>query len=306
MNFENMNEGNIFNINLRNQGKKNNNSVINKANLLTRKPNMNIPKKNYILKLLNTNANDQMKNQIYKINSNSNISRINIKNSLNEIHNKNNEEFISDKYKIKLKEKNDTIHNLINEIDYYKNCINNKNKNQINNNLNIINIYNFSPKKVSNLNDLSIGKSKKFEQYYTLDNDHRKNIYKIKNSSLNNNINILFNDNNSVKNIFKRYKYKFPELKKNKLFTKKSNNLTQENNIMEYNNISKINILKSSKRNDTFNTIDYNNNERINNCYDNEDNVEYKNQKMKMEDLNKRFNNLVENLFSIIEKKKND
>ena len=82
--------------------------------------------------------------------------------------------------------------------------------------------------------------------------------------------------------------------------------MTQENNIVEYNNISKNNIFKSNKRNDTFNIIDYNNYERINNCYDNEDNVEYKNQKMKMEDLNKRFNNLVENLFSIIEKKKND
>ena len=121
---------------------------------------------------------------------------------------------------------------------------------------------------------------------------------------MNNNINILINDNNSVKNIFKRYKYNFPELKKNKLFTKKSNNLTQENNIVEYKNISKINIFKSNKRNDTFNTIDYNNNERINN--DNEDNADYKNQKIKMEELNKRFNNLVENLFSIIEKKKKD
>ena len=214
MNIENMNEGNIFNINIKSQRKKTNNSVTSKMNILTRKPNMNISKKNYILKLLNTNSNDQMKNQIYKINSNSNISRINIKKSLNEIHNKNNEEFKSDKYKIKLKEKNDTIHNLINEIDYYKNCINNKNKNQINNNLNIINIYNFSPKKIGNIIDLSIGKGKKFEKYYTLDNDHRKNIYKIKNSSVNNNINILTNDNNSVKNIFKRYKYKFPELKK--------------------------------------------------------------------------------------------
>ena len=317
MNIENINDGNIFNINLKNQRRKIYNSVSNKLNILTRKPNYNNMQKNFILKLLNINSNDQKQNQVYKINSN--ISRINLKNNINlndNLHTKNNEEFLSDKeikYKIKVQEKNNVIHNLMNELDYYKNCINNKN-NKINNNLNIDNAFNFSPKHKKDMNDinLSIGRSK---QFLTIDNEQMKNAYKMKSTSPDNNINVLINDN-SVKNIFKKYKYKFPELKKNKLIQKKNNNLTQENNIIEYINISKINNLKSAKRSDTFNTIDYNNDRKsskskifsinTNNSSNIDNNDDCDMQKNQMEEMHNRMNNLFKNLFSIIETKKKE
>ena len=325
MNIENINDGKIFNINLKNQRRKIYNSVSNKINILTRRPKFhhNI-QKNFILKLLNINSNDKKQNQISKINNN--LSRLNIKKNLNlndNFHSNDNEEFLSDKeikYKIKVQEKNKIIHNLMNEIDYYKDIINNKNNNinnNINNNLNIHKFFNYSPKRKLELNDidLSLGKNK---QYITIDNELMNN-FKIKSSSpnniINNNINILINDNNSVKNIFKKHKYKFPELKKNKLIQKRNNNLTQVNHIIEKINISKINHMKSGKRNDTFNTIDYYNSKKkldktkllsINltnsNNIGNNDDCDF--QKTKMEDLSKRMNNLIENLFSIIENKK--
>ena len=239
------------------------------------------------------------------------------------IYNKNNEEFSSDKeikYKIKLEEKNILIKNLINEIDYYKKCIKirSEGKNKINlnnNNLNIKNVFNFSPKNRSDINniDISVRKSLEFKQYNTIDNEFGENVPKMKYYSPNNNANILVNDN-SVKNIFKKYNFYFPELKKNKLMQKKYNNLTQENNAIKNINISKINNLKITKRNDTFNSFDFNNNKNQNKLrlcsmdstsfHESTENNNDNNQKSKMIELQKRMNGLLDNLFSIIEDKR--
>ena len=283
-------------------------------------PNNNI-RKNYIMQILNKKSNQQKHNLINKFNLK--LSKVMINNGMNDnIYNKNNEDFSSDKeikYKIKLEEKNNIIKNLISEIDYYKKCIKirneGKNKINLNNNLNIKNVFNFSPKNRNGINDidLSVRKSLELKQYNTIDNEYGENMPKVKCYSPDNNINILVNDN-SVKNIFKKYNFYFPELKKNKLIQKKYNNLTQENNAIKNINISKINNVKINKRNDTFNSYDFNNNKNQNKLrlcsidstsfHENTDNNNDNNQKSKMLELQKRMNGLLENLFSIIEDKK--
>ena len=283
-------------------------------------PNSNI-RKNYIFQILNKKSNQQKQNLINKINLK--LSKVMFNNGMyDNIYNKNNEEFSSDKeikYKIKLEEKNTIIKNLINEIDYYKKCIKirseGKNKINLNNNLNIKNVFNFSPKNRSDINDIDINviKSLEFKQYNTIDNEYEENVPKMKCYSPNNNINILVKDN-SVKNIFKKYNFDFPEIKKNKLIQKKYNNLTQENNAIKNINISKINNLKITKRNDTFNSFDFNNNKNQNKLrlcsmdstsfHESTENNNDNNQKSKMIELQKRMNGLLYNLFSIIEDKR--
>ena len=322
MNIEKVNEKNILNIKLQKNRRQIYNSVSNKINLFTGMPNSNI-RQNYILQILNKKSNPQKQNLINKINLK--LSKIMINNGMyDNKYNKNNEEFSSDKeikYKIKLEEKNTIIKNLINEIDYYKKCIKirseGKNKINLNNNLNIKNAFNFSPKNRSDTNeiDINVRKSLDIKQYNTIDNEYGENVPKMNCYSPNNNINILFNDN-SVKNIFKKYNFYFPELKKNKLIKKKNNNLTQENNAIKNLNISKINNLKITKRNDTFNSFDFNDNKNQNKLrffsmdsaslheiIDN-NNDNNNNQKSKMIKLQKRMNGLLGNLFSIIEDKK--
>ena len=283
-------------------------------------PNSNI-RKNYIIQILNKKSNQQKQNLINKINLK--LSKVMINNGMyDNIYNKNNEEFSSDKeikYKIKLEEKNNIIKNLINEIDYYKKCIKirseGKNKINLNNNLNVKNVFNFSPKNRSGINDIdmSVRKSLEFRQYNTIDNEYGENMPKMKYYSPNNNVNILVNDN-SVKNIFKKYNFYFPELKKNKLVQKKYNNLTQENNAIKNINISKINNLKITKRNDTFNSFDFNNNKNQNKLRlcsmdstsireSTENNID-NNQKSKMFEIQRRMNGLLDNLFTIIEDKR--
>ena len=321
MNVDKINDENIFNIKLKKNRRQIYNSVSNKINIFAGMPNSNI-RKNYIMQVLNKKSNQQKQNLINKINLK--LSKAMISNGMyDNIYNKNNEEFSYDKeikYKIKLEEKNNIIKNLINEIDYYKNCIKirSEGKNKINlnnNNLNIKNVFNFSPKNRSDINniDMSVRKSLEFKQYNTIDNEFGENVPKMKYYSPNNNANILVNDN-SVKNIFKKYNFYFPELKKNKLMQKKYNNLTQENNAIKNINISKINNLKITKRNDTFNSFDFNNNKNQNKLrlcsmdstsfHESTENNNDNNQKSKMIELQKRMNGLLDNLFSIIEDKR--
>ena len=320
MNIDKINDENIFNIKLKKNRRQIYNSVSNKINIFTGMPNSNL-RKNYIMQILNKKSNHQRQNLINKINLK--LSKAMISNGMNDnIYNKNNEEFSSDKeirYKIKLEEKNTIIKNLINEIDYYKKCIKmrseGKNKINLNNNLSIKNVFNFSPKNRSGINDIdqNLRKSLEFRQYNTIDNELGENEPKMKYYSPNNNLNILVNDN-SVKNIFKKYNFYFPELKKNKLIQKKYNNLTQENNAIKNINISKINNLKITKRNDTFNSFEFNNNKNPNklrfcsmdstSIRETTDNNNDNNQKSKMIELQKRMNRLLDNLFSIIEDKK--
>ena len=320
MNIDKVNDENIFNIKLKKNRRQIYNSVSNKINIFTGMPNSNI-RKNYIMQILNKKSNQQKQNLINKINLK--LSKVMINSGIHDnIYNKNNEEFSSEKeirYKIKLEEKNNIIKNLINEIDYYKKCIKirseGKNKINLNNNLNIKNVFNFSPKNRSGINDIdmSVRKSLEFRQYNTIDNEYGENVPKVKYYSPNNNINVLVNDN-SVKNIFEKYSFYFPELKKNKLVQKKYNNLTQENNVIKNINISKINNLKITKRNDTFNSFDFNNNKNQNKLrlcsmdstsfHETTDNNNDNNQKSKMIELQKRMNGLLDNLFSIIEDKR--
>lgn len=77
--------------------------------------------------------------------------------------------------------------------------------------MNIKNVFNFSPKNRSGINDIdmSVRKSLEFRQYNTIDNEYGENVPKMKYYSPNNNINVLVNDN-SVKNIFEKYSFYFP------------------------------------------------------------------------------------------------
>ena len=321
MNLEKINDE-YFDQNFRTLKRNKNFSINNKVNTLNKNlnnNNNNIIQKDYILKLLKTN------DQIYK--SKPNISKLDVHN----IHTKNNEQFLPDKeikYKLQLQEKNNIINNLIKEINYYKNGLNNnknRNNSNLNKNLSKKNIFAYSPQNQNNINHpLSIIKNDKdsneFKQFRTLDNEHRKSSYKINSPKKNNIISILINDNNSIKNdlsIFKKYKYKFPDIKKNKLMQKKYTNLTQDNNKYENINISKINKLDIIKLNERNNTLEYNNN-KINKSKfylinssnsnsiskDNGNSNCYNEQETKMEELKKRMNNLICNLFSIIEKNK--
>ncbi len=320
MNLEKINDE-YFDQNFHKLKRNKNFSTNNKVNILNKNlnnNNNNIIQKDHILKLLKTN------DQIYK--SKPNISKLDIHN----IHTKNNEQLLLDKeikYKLQLQEKNNIINNLIKEINYYKNGLNNINRNNsnLNKNLSKKNIFAYSPQNQNNINHpLSILKndkdSNKFKQFLTLDNEHRKNSYKINSPKKNNIISILINDNNSIKNdlnIFKKYNNKFPDIKKNKLMQKKYTNLTQDNNKYENINISKINKLDNLKLNGRNNTLEYNNNKinksefyLINSSNSNsisKDNGNfnfYNEQEAKIEELEKRMKNLICNLFSIIETNK--
>jgi hypothetical protein len=313
---------------------KRNYSLSSKVSILNKKPNNNLIQKDYILKLLKTN------NQIYK--TKPNLSKIDIKS----LHINKNEQLLPEKeikYKLQLQEKNNIINNLMNEIEHYKTGIDNKkssnifNKfndidirsNDLNKKLSIKNIFVYSPQILINNNNEEIssleknGEKNEFSKFHTLDNEHRKNSYNTKSQKKNNIISILINDNNAVKNevnLFKKYKYKFPELKKNKLMQKKHNNLTQENNKFEIEKttkiINKLNILQLNERN---NTIEHSNTKLsqskflfINSSNSNsisKDNENYNGygcneQEMKMDELQKRMQNLICNLFSIIEANK--
>ena len=301
----------------------------------------NIIQKEYILKALKNNYNDYSKvnfNSInYKIN---NINNLNTKNS-NNIYNininssKKNEEILLDneiKYKIQIQEKNNIINNLKKEINYYKNWINksnNKNNNILTNNISRKNIFIYSPKNniIKNEIDLNLGKDiKKFVKFHTLDNEYRTKKFKIINSPKRNSIiNILINDDNCKKeiNIYKKYKYNFINMKKKNNVQKKFNNLTHENYQKDKINISKIHNLKNIKLNERNNSNNRNTSEHrndlktnqycklINSTYinsasesrDYENDKYILNQKLKMEVLKNKMDNLMQNLFSIIESK---
>jgi len=322
MNIEKINEENNIEHNFNNPKRNNHFSSSNKFNILNKKYDDDFFQKDYIIKLLRTNAKSLNYNQNNK--TKSNFSNVNIKNLTNNLYTRNNEQFSSDKeikYKLQLQEKNNIINNLINEIDYYKYNINkNRNNNNLNKNMSKKNIFVYTPKNQNNNNGENINfekdtDKKEFKQFHTLDNGNRKKSYKINSSKKNNIISIMINDNNSLKNEINTFKkYKFPELKKNKFFQKKYNNLTQDNNLFENINISKINKLKNIKLNEINNSLDYNNiklnkskffliNSSNSNSIskENENFATYNEQAMKMEQLQKRMNNLISNLFSIIE-----
>ena len=322
---------NTFSKNYQSLGK-----IINQTN---QKKTYNFIQKDFIFKVLKQKYNDYSKvnfNSInYKINNMNNLNNKNTNNiktiNINPLKKK--EELILDneiKYKIQIQEKNKIINNLVNEINYYKNGINKniKNNNILINNISRKNIFIYSPKNKSGKNeiDLNLGNNiKKCIKFHTLDNEHRTKKYKIINSPKRNSIiNILINDDNCKKeiNIFKKYKNNFPEMNKKHNIQKKMNNLTHENYQYDNINISKINFqnIKLNERNNSNNnrnTFEHRNNIKLNQNFelinstcinsaseskDNENNYII-NQKLKMEDLKNKMENLIHNLFYIIESK---
>ena len=193
------------------------------------------------------------------------------------------------KYKILLQEKDNYIHKLMNEIDYYKDCINMKLKKKY---FDEVNKDKYENKK-----------------YYTIDNSYN-NVYnansndnyisnnKIIHPKSNSRINILLkyktgNDFKTKIDIFKQ-KYDSMRKKKIKLINKKNKNYTMEK--YEYDNNK-----KNSEKQSYSNTISDNKPNLISYSIIKEQNNIHK---RKMENLQNRMNNLFINLFSILQKNK--
>ena len=193
------------------------------------------------------------------------------------------------KYKILLQEKDNYIHKLMNEIDYYKDCINMKLKKKY---FDEVNKDKYENKK-----------------YYTIDNSYN-NVYnansndnyisnnKIIHPKSNSRINIQLkyktgNDFKTKIDIFKQ-KYDSMRKKKIKLINKKNKNYTMEK--YEYDNNK-----KNSEKQSYSNTITDNKSNLISySIIKQQSNIH----KRKMENLQNRMNNLFINLFSILQKNK--
>ena len=193
------------------------------------------------------------------------------------------------KYKILLQEKDNYIHKLMNEIDYYKDCINMKLKKKY---FDEVNKDKYENKK-----------------YYTIDNSYN-NVYnansndnyisnnKIIHPKSNSRINIQLkyktgNDFKTKIDIFKQ-KYDSMRKKKIKLINKNNKNYTMEK--YEYDNNK-----KNSEKQSYSNTISDNKPNLISYSIIKEQNNIHK---RKMENLQNRMNNLFINLFSILQKNK--
>ena len=191
------------------------------------------------------------------------------------------------KYKILLQEKDNYIHKLMNEIDYYKDCINMKLKKKY---FDEVNKDKYENKK-----------------YYTIDNSYN-NVYnansndnyisnnKIIHPKSNSRINIQLkyktgNDFKTKIDIFKQ-KYDSMRKKKIKLINKKNKNYTMEK--YEYDNNK-----KNSEKQSYSNTISDNKPNLISYSIIKEQNNIHK---RKMENLQNRMNNLFINLFSLLQK----
>ena len=193
------------------------------------------------------------------------------------------------KYKILLQEKDNYIHKLMNEIDYYKDCINMKLKKKY---FDEVNKDKYENKK-----------------YYTIDNSYN-NVYnansndnyisnnKIIHPKSNSRINIQLkyktgNDFKTKIDIFKQ-KYDSMRKKKIKLINKKNKNYTMEK-------YEDDNNKKNSEKQSYSNTISDNKSNLISySIIKQQSNIH----KRKMENLQNRMNNLFINLFSILKKNK--
>ena len=175
-------------------------------------------------------------------------------------------------YKLFIQEKDNDILKLKNEIDYYKDCINNKLR------------------------------KRKFESFDTKDKK-KLNIFKINNLLKLKNFQNNTEHRNNINDILNQ-KYDSMYVKKIKLIQKKNKNYTQQitefkNNNELYNkkqNKSKsITENKSNMISFSINSINSNNNSN---------NENFNIQKIKMDNLQKRMNNLMTNLFSILQSNK--
>ena len=175
-------------------------------------------------------------------------------------------------YKLFIQEKDNDILKLKNEIDYYKDCINNKLRKRKFDSFDKKDKKKLSIFKINNLLTL-----KNFQN----NTEHRSNINDILNQ-----------------------KYDSIYVKKNKLIQKKNKNFTQQ--ITEFKNNNDIinkkqNKSKSITENKS-NMISFSINSINSNNNSNNDNFNL--QKIRMDNLQNRMNNLMTNLFSILQSNK--
>ena len=180
----------------------------------------------------------------------------------------NNKRYIN--YKFLLQEKDNEINKLKNEIDYYKDCINIKTK-KIK-----FDGFNIKPKKTINIS--KINNLFKYRNHLTIEPEN----------------NINYNNN-----IFKQ-RFNSIQVKKIKLMQKKNINFIEQNNEIKNNESHKKKLSYS-------NSISENQSNLINfsaNSINSNNNEYYNIQKIKMENIQNRMNNLLNNLFGILQNHK--
>ena len=197
-----------------------------------------------------------------------NMNKLNKSKSESKHKDLNNIKFLN--YKILIQEKDNDILKLKNEIDYYKDCINIKQRKR--------NFEGFNNKKKKKLNIFKINNVLRLKNYKTI--EHEDNSH----------------------DIFK-HKFDSMQVKKIKLIQKKSKNFSEQNNLFKnnnefsekksYSNSLSENKSKSNLINFSVNSVNIsNNNENI--------------LKLKMENLQNRMKNLMNNIFDILQKNKNN
>ena len=178
----------------------------------------------------------------------------------------NNKRYIN--YKLLLQEKDNEIHKLKNEIDYYKDCINIKTKKKK------FEGFNNKPKKKLNISKIN-------------------NLFKFRNF-------LTIEQVNNENNIFKQ-RFNSIQVKKIKLMQKKNINYNEQNNEIKNNNDlhkEKLSFSNSITDNQS-NLINFSANSII--CNNNEN---HNIQKLKMENIQNRMDNLLNNLFAILQNDK--
>ena len=215
------------------------------------------------------------------------------------------------KYKLKIYEKNNIINKLKDELDYYKNYYHNmNNNNNQTNNLNII-----IPDDNSNTINTTHNISKKNKIFETENMRNKiKNIFRVQKNENNNLRNNNENNHNTLSNVFYRSNSNTIKRKlKLGLHPSELNlEINNDNNINNnYNNNYKYNSIEAERNNTNFNLKKNIKNKKHSiyslniNILPNENkdnkNAEF-NYVENFEKLKKRMNNLVNNLFDLINK----
>lgn len=214
------------------------------------------------------------------------------------------------KYKLKIYEKNNIINKLKDELEYYKNYYHNMNNNNQTNNLNII-----IPDDNTNTINTTHNISKKNKIFETENMRNKiKNIFRVQKNDNGNLRNNNENNHNTLSNVFYRSNSNTIKRKlKLGLHPSELNlEINNDNNINNnYNNNYKYNSIEAERNNTNFNLKKNIKNKKHSiyslniNILPNENkdnkNVEF-NYVENFEKLKKRMNNLVNNLFDLINK----
>ena len=214
------------------------------------------------------------------------------------------------KYKLKIYEKNNIINKLKDELEYYKNYYHNMNNNNQTNNLNII-----IPDDNTNTINTTHNISKKNKIFETENMRNKiKNIFRVQKNDNGNLRNNNENNHNTLSNVFYRSNSNTIKRKlKLGLHPSELNlEINNDNNINNnYNNNYKYNSIEAERNNTNFN-LKKNIKNKKHSIYslninilpsENKDNknIEF-NYVENFEKLKKRMNNLVNNLFDLINK----